>query len=92
MSKTTVTLPEKFDISGVESIKGRLQKALEKDASTVEINASAVEAMDSAGLQILISFDGFARKQGKEVKIIKVTDAFKTATELLGTKDVLPVS
>lgn len=88
MAKTSLTLPEKFDITGIEALKGRFQKALEKDADTIEINAQAVTNMDSSGAQLLLSFQKAAQAMDKEVNIIKISDDFETASEILGLQNL----
>ena len=89
MAKTSLTLPERFDITGIEALKGRFQKALEKDASTIEINAQGVSNMDSSGAQLLLSFKNVAIAHEKEVKIIKASDEFDTASQLLGIQNLV---
>ena len=87
MAKTSLTLPEKFDITGIEALKGRFQKALEKEADTIEINAQAVTNMDSSGAQLLLSFQKAVLAQEKELKVIKVSEDFETAAEILGLQN-----
>ena len=89
MSKTTLTLPEKFDISIISGLKGRFQKALEKEADTIEMNADAVMHMDSSAIQLILSFQKAAAGQSKEVKIIKASEGFETAAELLGAHSLV---
>lgn len=91
MAKTSVTLPEKLDISCVSNLKGRLAKALEKEATTIEINAASVEVVDSSCAQLLLSFQNEVYNQGKEVQIIKSSDAMLSGSTLLGVEDLLAI-
>jgi len=91
MSKTTITLPIKFDITQVQSLKERLQKALDKDAESIEINAQSVVGMDSSAVQLLLSFQKIVAAQSKTVVFVKATDEFKKALEMLGADELIQV-
>lgn len=91
MSVTSVTLPEKLDISCVANLKVRLQRALAKDASMIEIKATNVAVVDCSTIQLLLSFQHEAYNQGKEMKIIKSSDAMLRASTLLGVDDLLAI-
>ena len=91
MTKTSLTLPEKFDITGIEALKGRFVKALEKNAEVIEINAQNVTHMDSSAVQLLLSFQNAAIAEQKQVKVTKVSDDFNTASELLGVQNLVNV-
>jgi len=88
-AKTTITLPEKLDISQVDSIKDRMDKTLSKDATQVEVNADKVERIDSAGIQLLLSFIAAVKEAGKEVHLLKPSDELLAAAEMLGTTELL---
>ncbi len=89
MSKTTITLPEKFDISAVNGLKSRMEKALEKDVSMIEIGAQNVEVLDSAAVQLLLSFQKQVHSEGREVRFIKASEKMVSGTELLGATQLL---
>ncbi|PCJ50000.1 MAG: hypothetical protein COA74_04215 [Gammaproteobacteria bacterium] len=90
MSKrSTLSLPERLDISEAESLRERMNKALEKDAEAYDIKADKVTRADSAGLQLLLSFSGAVSKLGKEMKITHPSDEFLAAAELLGVTELL---
>jgi len=91
MSKTTITLPIKFDITQVKSLKERLQKALDKDAESVEINAQSVVGMDSSAVQLVLSFQKIVAAQNKKMVLVKTTDEFKKAIEMLGADELIQV-
>jgi anti-anti-sigma regulatory factor len=84
MAKTSLTLPERFDITGIEALKARFEKTLEKDADTIEVNAQGVTHMDSSGAQLLLSFQRAAEARQKTIKVVKISDDFMGAAELLG--------
>ncbi len=87
--KATFTLPEQFDITQVESVKDRMDKTLEKEVSTFEVKAEKVERMDSAGMQLLLSFRAAIIDSGKAMILLKPSDDFLAAAELLGTSELL---
>jgi len=87
--KATFTLPEQMDIAHVESIKDRMDKTLEKKVSIIEVKAEKVERMDSAGMQLLLSFRMAIIDSGKEMTLVKPSDDLLAAAELLGTTELL---
>jgi len=91
MSKTSVTLPEKLDIGCVANLKGRLEKALAKEATTIELNAAGVEVVDSSSIQLLLSFQNEVYNQGKEVQIVKSSDAMLSGSTLMGVDGLLAI-
>ena len=87
--KTTLTLPEQLDISQVDSLKDRMDKSLAKDVSIFELSADKVERVDSAGIQLLLSFKNAVKEANKEFKLLKPSDEFLAAADLLGTTELL---
>ena len=88
-NKTTLTLPERLDIAQADSVKERMNKALAKDASIVEIKADKVERVDSAGIQLLLSFKAAVLENDKEIILLKPSDELLAAAELLGSTELL---
>ena len=89
MSKTSITLPDKLDISAVISLKSRLEKALEKDANEIEVSGQNVENVDSAAVQLLLSFQKKVLSVGKEIRFVKTSDKMVAGVKLLGASSLL---
>lgn len=87
--KTTLTLPERLDITQADSIRDRMEKALAKQASKIEMKADKVERADSAGIQLLLSFIAAARDANMEMILLKPSDELLAAVELLGSTELL---
>ena len=87
--KTTLTLPEQLDIAQVDSLKDRMDKALAKEVSIVELSADKIERVDSAGIQLLLSFKNAVQEADKEFKLLKPSDEFLAAADLLGSTELL---
>ncbi|MCP3674946.1 MAG: STAS domain-containing protein [Gammaproteobacteria bacterium] len=87
--KTTLTLPEQLDIAQVVSLKDRMDKALAKEVSVFELIAEKIERVDSAGMQLLLSFKNAVQEANKEFKLLKPSDEFLTAADLLGSTELL---
>ena len=87
--KSTLSLPERLDISEAVSLKERMDKALDKDSTVLDVKADKVERVDSAGVQLLLSFRAAAIEAGKEVSLSNPTDEFLAAVELLGAMELL---
>ncbi|MFT5519874.1 MAG: anti-anti-sigma regulatory factor [Enterobacterales bacterium] len=87
--KCTLSLPERLDISEAVSLKERMDKALDKDSTVLDVKADKVGRVDSAGVQLLLSFKAAAIEAGKEVNLSNPTDEFLAAVELLGAMELL---
>ena len=88
-NKSTLSLPQRLDINEASSLKDRMNKALEKDATTFDVKADSVEHVDSAGMQLLISFKNAVNSSGKKMNLTNPSDNFKTEIELLGATELL---
>lgn len=87
--KTTLTLPVQLDIAHVETLKDKMDKAFMKEVSIFELNANKIERVDSAGIQLLLSFKVTIKEAGKEFKLVKPTEEFIRAVDLLGATELL---
>ncbi|MCP4413604.1 MAG: STAS domain-containing protein [Gammaproteobacteria bacterium] len=87
--KATFTLPEQLDIAQVESVKDRMDKTLEKEVSKIEVKAEKVERMDSAGMQLLLSFRATIIESDREMILLKPSEGLLAVAELLGTSELL---
>lgn len=87
--KSTMTLPERLDISQANVIKDRMDKALAKNVAKIEVKADKVERADSAGIQLLLSFKAAVKEQGRELVLLKPSDELLIAAELLGSAELL---
>ena len=85
-----VTLDERVDISRAEEIFGRFEEALQR-AENVDIDASAVERIDTTGFQILAAFRQAMDKNGRHTRFIRTSEALKANANLLGLNAILPV-
>jgi len=87
--KTILTLPDQLDIGQIESIQDRMNKTLAKEAQQVEVKADSVERVDSAGMQLLLSFKKAIISSGKTINLIKPSDELLAAADLLGATELL---
>ena len=74
MAKTTLKLPDRFDINQVADVQRRMQAALAKDAEVIEVNAMAVRLMDSSCMQLLLSYSQAVSAEQKTLKIVKPSE------------------
>ena len=80
---STVELGHSLQIKDVEAVHRRLIAAL--DAGTrVTVDLSRLGSADTAGVQLLLSFQGDARKRGVEFEFIGTSDALNQALVVLG--------
>ena len=86
-----VTLDERIDISRAESVYSKFEEALQRSES-IDIDASAVERIDTSGFQVLVAFCRAVEKGGRKVRIINASDAFRSNAKLLGLEAQLSPS
>jgi anti-anti-sigma factor len=82
--KTTVSCGTHLDIRQAEKLKERLLAALEKEAIHYTLIGSKVEKVDSAGLQLIVSFIRRVQAEGGKVIWQKPSDELVKASQLLG--------
>lgn len=93
MSEQTIfELPPYFGIAQVASIKEAMQSFLKNSTDEIEIEAEGVESIDTAALQLLISFVKQAKSKGKSVKWKSVSNKLESSSELLAIKEELSLS
>lgn len=90
----SVPLPACLDIAHVGELTPLLSDALSRSASrcgarTLAIDASAVELVDSAGMQLLLAFTRALRAQDREVEWKHPPERLRAAAALLGMGEAL---
>ena len=83
-----LALPEECGIASAAKLRAALLKRV-GDKGCVAINASAVQRVDSAGLQVLAAFARDRRAAGLAVEWAGVTDSLARAAALLSLTDAL---
>lgn len=81
-ANTLIVLPERVDISAVESLYQTLQSALESGDS-IEIDAEAVDRLDAAGVQLLMAFALRSKNQSVQIHWKSPSAAFVKSLQLL---------
>jgi len=78
----TVTLPVDCRLAGLDDLVGPLQEAAGRARSTLD--GSAVERIDTAGLQLLLAYRRAAAAQGHDTQWAGASDSLNEAADLLG--------
>lgn len=78
----------RLTIADVEALSPKLQ-VLAVRGGTVEIDAAALETVDTAGLQLLAMFARKAEANGTTVNWINVRNAIVNSSKLLGLHEVI---
>ncbi|WP_070965170.1 STAS domain-containing protein [Vibrio sonorensis] len=73
MEEQTYMLPEELSIYEVTDVYQELRVLLESEQKLV-LDASAVEEIDSAGIQLLVWFSRWAENRGIDSPIIAMSD------------------
>ena len=88
IDETAAKLPPVIDlgstqlIKDIEELTSSLQEGLDVEGAVV-INATAIEAIDTASLQLLVAFANTLRKQSRVLEWLKPSDAFVEIAELV---------
>jgi anti-anti-sigma factor len=85
-----IKLHSQLSIQVVSELKDELTKAIDAGGD-IKLDASSVETIDAAGLQILVSFVQHAALKKCDLEWCNVSDAFMDAVQLMGLKDALHV-
>jgi len=90
MSSSTVICPEHLVISTVEEFKLELADALSTGVD-IELDASDVAKVDSAGMQLLLAFKRAVEANKLAFKWLKVSTQFVVIAEKIGIHKELDI-
>ena len=85
-----VVLKEREKLESVSELQETLLQALDKN-SDIGVDASAVNLIDAAALQLLVLFFQQALKQGQAVTIVEPSQNFSEAAGLLGLSELFGI-
>jgi anti-anti-sigma regulatory factor len=88
VAATAIVLEGSLDIAGVGQLRERLLQALSAKQN-VTVDASHVERVDTAALQVLTAFFKDAVAQDMDIRWQEASQTFKDAAHLLGLHDAL---
>ena len=89
MSESNVVeLEDVVDISKVEGLLESLKKSADKGGQ-IKVDASKVTRIDTAGLQLMFSFQKTLNDQHGQVTIVNPSDDFMKNARLVGFNEVL---
>lgn len=89
MSENIIELPENLTIHHIEEQFGNLKLAFQAEPETYKIIASAVESVDTSGLQALLSLIKSSVHDGKKIAWESPSDPLKQGAEKLGLTEKL---
>jgi len=81
--KTQVQFGGCLDVASAASLKGELSKILRRKPP-FDLDGSAVEKIDAAGLQVLLSFLAESRNRDSDFQWIAASESLKSASRLSG--------
>jgi len=82
-----IKLQSELNIRQVAELKEQLNNAL--SAGDIVLDASAIEVVDAAGLQLLLAFIQQARLKNITIQWGDLSDSFLNAVKLMGLSDGL---
>lgn len=88
--KITVECGESLAINSVADLYGKLSKALET-SSTIELDTSGVEKVDTAGLQLLVALEHEVEKSSGKVSYKNPSEALQQAVVTMGLNSHLTI-
>jgi anti-anti-sigma factor len=83
-----LTMDNDFTIYSIDSIKEELTKEIDS-YKVFELNLENVEEIDSAGVQLLLAFDGELAQKDKVLKITAVSSSVAEIMEIYGLRSRL---
>lgn len=88
-SRAVIEIEGELDMQGTEPLKAELQKVLSDPIDVVEVDASRVRFVDSAGLTALLAIQTGATDAGTEFRVAAASDQFTRVVTLAGLDDLL---
>lgn len=85
-------LPEDMLVDNLASMALQLEAVLVDSPACIEMDASALEHVDTAGMQLLYAFARDARQDGKTLAWQDMNPHIVEAARLLGMTDMLALS
>lgn len=82
-STSIVVLPSSLRISEAEALRDQLLSHLE-DVDTLDLDGSAIQEVDTAGLQLLAAFFSDRRKLGRVARWLNPSKSLVQTADLLG--------
>ena len=86
--ENVIELTDVVDISKVETLFETLKKSVDQGGE-VKLDASRVTRIDTAGLQLLYSFQELIKQQHGSVKVSSPSEDFMICARLVGFEKVL---
>lgn len=90
-SKVEVKVPPELTIYTVQTFKDKVVKKLEENRQDLVFDCREVEAVDGAGVQLLLSLEKTALNEDFNLKFKNPTPKFKDAMNLAGINELLDV-
>ena len=91
MSENTITCPEHLNITMVQSFKESLQAAFDQGGEHL-VDISAVQKVDTTGVQLLLVFQRALQQQGGKVRFGGESESFSNTVAMLGLTEHFTLS
>ena len=92
-SPVQITLPESLKIAQAHALHDELEALLNKpDSEEIVINAKKVEAIDTAGLQLVMSLVKTAKEAHMTIAWDGISDRFRDAAQMIGLHTALELN
>ncbi len=78
-----LALDETLGLETIESLQAALTKHL-SSRSAIELDAAAVETIDTAAIQLLAAFAGKVEDSGQTIRWLNTPEVVRTSARLLG--------
>lgn len=92
MMSIQINLPDSLTIHQIDQNYSQLLEQLDVTEQTIEINGSAVESIDTSGLQALIVLIRHAQETSNQVSWNSPSDVLKQSAEKIGVHNDLLLS
>ncbi|WNZ08158.1 STAS domain-containing protein [Streptomyces sp. 11x1] len=88
---TVVRLPSEVDHENASDISARCQELIEKGCTTLVLDASDVQYLDSSGVSVIVALSSALDSHAGALRLASLSDHYRQVWRLLGLDTLLPV-
>ncbi len=88
---TVVRLPSEFDHENASDIGARCEDLIRKGCTTLVLDASDVQYLDSSGVSVIVALSSALDSQAGTLRLAALSDHYQQVWRLLGLDTLLPV-
>lgn len=88
-TSVTISLTPSLTIDTLDALRAHLLESLQPGTTRLELDASEVERVDAAGIQLLLAAQVEMRQRGGQYQLLACSPELVDACDVLGVHEVL---